>query len=74
VTVAASGKATLKAKCARDERVKFGGYSADVTFNDAFVILHGLERTAARSWLVSALNGSSQDPGDLTAYAYCARR
>ena len=74
VTLGPSGKARLEVRCTRDERLKFGGYKADVTNSDAFVILHGLERTSARVLRVSALNANSQDPGDLTAYAYCARR
>jgi hypothetical protein len=74
VTVEASGKATLKANCSRDERLAFGGYNADVTNSDAFVSLHGMERTSARAWKVSAVNGDSQAAGDLTAFAYCAKR
>jgi hypothetical protein len=74
VTLGPSGTAKLEPRCARDERLSFGGYKADVTFSDAFVILHGLERVSGRTLQVSALNNSSQDAGDLTAYAYCARR
>ena len=71
-TVDASSGARVRARCGRGKRVAFGGYSADV--NDAFVVLHGLERTSARAFRVSALNGTSTAAGDLTAYAYCAKR
>ncbi|HXF00561.1 MAG TPA: hypothetical protein VN458_09465 [Solirubrobacterales bacterium] len=72
VTVESNDVARVKAKCGRDKRVAFGGYRADVTFNDAFVSLHGLERTSARVWKVSAFNTNGTDAGQLTAYAYCA--
>ncbi len=73
VTVAAPGKARVKASCARGERLAFGGYSADVTHSDAFVLLHELKRTDARTFEASARNGNSVGAGALTAYAYCAK-
>lgn len=74
VTVEASGKARVKAKCGNNERLAFGGSSAEVTYSDAFVLLHGLERTSARALQVSARNGNGTGAGDLTAYAYCTKR
>ncbi len=71
VTVGPSGRGRVKARCDRGERVAFGGYKADVDF-DTGLLLHGLRRTSARAWQVTARNGST--PADLTAYAYCAER
>jgi hypothetical protein len=73
VTVEGSGKARVTARCDRGERLAFGGYSADVTYSKAFVLLHGLKRTGARALQVSARNGNSTGAGKLTAYAYCAK-
>lgn len=72
VTVDGGGEERLTAKCGASKRLAFGGYSADVTTNDPFVLLHGLRRTSARKWEVSARNDNGVSPGNLTAYAYCA--
>jgi hypothetical protein len=74
VTVEGNSEERLVAKCGKGKRLAFGGYSADVTTNDAFVLLHGLARTSAREWQVSARNDNASDAGNLTAYAYCAKK
>jgi hypothetical protein len=74
VTVPGDGEEVLRAKCGRNKRLRFGGYSADVTYNDAFVMLHGLARTSSRTWQVSARNDNLTSPGELTAYAYCEKK
>jgi hypothetical protein len=66
------GKAT--ARCGRGEQLAFGGYRAEVHFIGAFVLLRGLARASARSWKVDAFNGNEVSAGDLTAFAYCAKK
>jgi hypothetical protein len=73
VTVESDGRGRVKAKCENGERLAFGGFKADVTQSRAFILLRGLERTSARAWQVNALNGN-QGAGELTAFAYCAKR
>ncbi len=73
VAVEPSGRARVNARCHRGERLAFGGYSADVG-TEAAVMLHGLERTSARTWRVSARSTTETAAGKLTAYAYCAPR
>jgi len=73
VNVDPDGRGRVKAKCDGGERLAFGGYKADVTHSRAFILLRSLERTSAGAWQVSARNGN-QGAGDLTAFAYCAKR
>jgi hypothetical protein len=74
VTVPGGGEEHLVAECGRGEQLAFGGYSANVTLDDEFVPLHGLARTGPRSWQASARNDNSSTPGNLTAFAYCAKK
>jgi hypothetical protein len=65
---------SVTAKCHRGEKLAFGGFEADVTEDDEFVLINGLRRTSGRKWKANANNehtGSSA-PGDLTALAYCS--
>lgn len=64
----------VTARCGRGERVAFGGFSGDVTANEAFVLLRGLARTSARKWAVTAVNENEFFSGELTAFAYCAEK
>jgi hypothetical protein len=74
VTIPSSGTpGSVTAKCHQGEKVAFGGFKADATTSDAFVLIDGLERVSSRLWAANAINegpGSSA-PGDLTAFAYC---
>ena len=70
-TVQPNGTAERSASCPRGKRLLFGGYRADVTFNDAFVLLRSLERSSRRKWTVGAVNENGGDAGQLTAFAYC---
>jgi hypothetical protein len=67
------GSAT--AKCHRGEKLAFGGFKADVTETDEFVLLNGLVRTSKRKWRAQAVNANTDTedrPGNLTAFAYCS--
>ena len=74
VTIAPSADAQLTARCGRGERLAFGGFSGDVDPDQAFVILQGLARTGGRTWQVTARDDHPVSSGDLTAYAYCAKK
>jgi hypothetical protein len=74
VIVEGTGEELLAAKCDQGERLAFGGYSADVETSNPFVLLHGLARTSGRAWQVSARNDNPVSPGNLTAFAYCAKK
>jgi hypothetical protein len=62
---------SVTARCPRHHPVAFGGFKSDTTADAAFVLIDGLERTAAREWKASAQGGGGLAPGDLTAIAYC---
>jgi hypothetical protein len=74
VTLAPSEAAELTARCGRGTRLAFGGFSADVINDAAFVIPQALARTGGRTWQVTARNDHPVVAGDLTAYAYCAKK
>jgi hypothetical protein len=74
VEVEGDGTELLTASCGRGERLAFGGYSGEATGNFAFLLLHGLSRESTRTWQVSAHNDNPVSAGELTAYAYCAKK
>jgi hypothetical protein len=74
VTLAPSEDTQLTARCGRGERLAFGGFSGEVSVSDGFVVLKGLARTGGRGWRVTAREESSNFAGDLSAYAYCAKK
>jgi hypothetical protein len=57
------------AKCKRGQRVVSGGYVMSGGVNGTGEIVSASRKQGRRGWLVSA--AGSQDPFDLTAYAYC---
>lgn len=71
LTLPGSVQGLVHANCPQGSRVAYGGFRADVTPANAFVLLRTLLLRHTRTWEVEAYNTNNSNPGDLTAIAYC---
>lgn len=71
VTIGGGARGSARAKCDRREELAYGGWKADVTYQDAFVLMRAMRVRGGDSWKVKAKNDNGSNAGSLTAFAYC---
>lgn len=72
ITLAPNTEDSVTAKCPKGRRLAFGTFGGELSGLDAYVSPLAAFAESARRWTVVGTNDSN-DPGELTAFAYCGK-
>ena len=62
---------SARATCDGRKELAYGGWKADVTYSDAFVLMRAMRVRGGDAWKVRAKNDNASNAGALTSFAYC---
>jgi hypothetical protein len=68
-TVSFESQGDVEATCKKGTKAISGGFDADLSFSDGFLLVYESMKTGGRRWETAAFNEG--DPGSLTSFAYC---